>query len=251
MRILLTELRRVLSQRFTLLCILGGAALGALFPCTNLRNPDRTIEQLFGTPGIIYGLFLVMAMMVVPLGRDFTQRTFQQKIAQGGRRVPLVLAAFSVSLLGAAGGALVFPVSAVLFTRIYSGWQTKHGQNLGYLLADNRFHTCLLAYGAGLLAAGTVCFLITALCRDLVKSLGISTGYVVLLVMLSQKALDGENLAVFRNFFKWTPVYQLLAGIRQVLITSADMQFLLVISGLTLLVTGAASCVALFHAKLK
>ena len=68
MRILLTELRRVLSQRFTLLCILGGAALGALFPCTNLRNPDRTIEQLFGTPGIIYGLFLVMAMMVVPLG---------------------------------------------------------------------------------------------------------------------------------------------------------------------------------------
>ena len=118
MRILLTELRRVLSQRFTLLCILGGAALGALFPCTNLRNPDRTIEQLFGTPGIIYGLFLVMAMMVVPLGRDFTQRTFQQKIAQGGRRVPLVLATFSVSLLGAAGGALVFPVSAVLPTKI-------------------------------------------------------------------------------------------------------------------------------------
>ena len=145
MRIFIAEIHQMLHQRFAWLCLLGAIVLGALFPCVNLRDLDHTVEQLFGTPGILYGLLLVMAMMAVHLGKDFSERTFQQKIAQGGGRLSLVIAKYAASLLGAAMMVTTFPVTTVIFTRIYSGWHTKPGENFAYLLSDSRFHACLLA----------------------------------------------------------------------------------------------------------
>lgn len=251
MRILVAELRQIFCHRFVWLCLLGAVILSALFPCMNLRDLDRTVDQLFSTPGILYGLLLVMAVMAVPLGRDFTERTFQQKIAQGEQRMLLTSAKYVTSLLWAAMVVTVFPLSTIHFTRIYSGWHTAQGQNFAYLLSDSRFHACLLAYGIGVLAAGSLCFLIAALCRDLPKSLGFSTGYVVLLVMLSQKSQDLDSLSFLRPVLKWTPLYQLLVSIRQATIAPKDLQFLLLTS--CVLITGVAviSCLVLLRASLK
>lgn len=98
--------------------LVGAGTLGALLPLMSLSSPDHTISYLFGTSGILYGLLLIMATMVVPLGGDFSQRTFQPKISQGGSRVSLTAVSFCTSLLGAAGVAVVFPSSTVLFTRL-------------------------------------------------------------------------------------------------------------------------------------
>lgn len=251
MRLLYQELRRVVYQRFWLLCLAGAVILGALFPCTSLYNLDHVVVQLFGTPGIMYGLLLVMAMIVVPLGTDFSQRTFQQKIAQGNRRLSLTVVSFSISMLGAGGAALTFPISTILFTRIYCGLGTNQEQNFTYLLGDIRFYACLLAYTVGLLAAGSLCFLITSLCRDLVKSIGFSTGYIILSVMLSQKAIDLNTLDFLRPVFEWTPIYQLLINLRDVTISLSSFHILLLTSCVLIFVAVGVSFLVLRHAKLK
>lgn len=251
MRLLYQELKQLCRLRFWGLFLAGAGTLGALFPLMSLSSPDLTISQLFGTSGILYGLLLTMATMVVPLGGDFAQRTFQQKIAQGGSRVSLTAAGFCASLLGAAGVAVIFPGSAVLFTRLYCGWATEQGKSFGYLLGDSRFHASLSAYVAALLAVGGLCFFITALCRDLAKSLGFSTGAVILGVMVSQKALDWESLSFLRPVLSWTPIYQLLRSVHQAAIAPENMRFLLFTSGLILAGALAASCLALARARLK
>jgi hypothetical protein len=119
------------------------------------------------------------------------------------------------------------------------------------LLGDSRVHANLWAYVAALLAVGGLCFFITTLCRDLAKSLGFSTGAVILGVMVSQKALDWESLSFLRLVLCWTPIYQLLRSVQRAAIAPENMRFLLFASGLILVGALAAFCLKLARTRLK
>lgn len=251
MRMICLELYRLYHDRMYYACFFASAMLGFFFPVLYRNDLVHAVVRLFGAPGYMYAMLCSMAVVCIFTGKDFVYRTFQNKIAIGRSRISLVTSTYLTAIIGSIPVIAVFPIACICSARMLSGWNSERGKLFRQLMEDSRFWLTYSAYFIGVLAVVSICFFITVLSRDLGRSLGVSTAFLVVSVMLSQKITDLESLRYLRPIAQISPLYQLISNIRQATISPADVQTLFLSSAGTILVVFLSSCLAVQRARLK
>lgn len=251
MRLMRMELYRLYHDRFYYVYLIAAILLGFFFPFMSFNDFQNCIMQLFGTPGYMYGLLCSMALICTYVGKDFVYRTFQNKVSNGGKRISLITASFLTVNIGVLPIVAIFPIACIFSARMLSGWNSELGYAFQYLLFDSRFMMSFLAYLIGIIAISSICFFLSVIFKDFGKSLGFSTAYIVIIVMMTQKIHDLNSLSFLRPLASLTPLYKMITCIKQASILLTDFKSLVISSVFLICLAYLLSCIVIRYTKLK
>lgn len=245
------ELYRLYHDRLYFGCLVASILLGFFFPFLYMNNLDNAIVRLFGAPGYIYTMLCSMAVVCIFVGKDFVYRTFQNKLANGGSRIVMMTANYIATNIAIIPVVAIFPLCCVCSTKMLAGWNTEHGAAFARLIQDQRFWFSYAAFLIGIISVISICYILTIIYQDFGKSIGVSTAFIVVSVMLAQKIHDLEALRFIRPLAEITPLYQMIANIRQASILASDFILLVLSSVITICLSYGVSCFVIKRAKLK
>lgn len=215
MRVFRLELYRFFYDWIYYIYFFLAMLLGFAFSLLNVHDLRSVVHQIFGSAGYMYGALCSMAVICTFVGKDFSYRTIHNKISTGGKRESLLTATFLCVSLCEIPVIVIFPASSILSAGILSGWGTQLGKDFLFLICSPSFLKSILAYVIGIMGFSAACILITIACRDMAKSLGLSTAYIIVCVMMTQKIFYLDSLQKLRQFISIIPLYQMLANIRE------------------------------------